>query len=99
MFLAGLMAGELAGWSLLHRLRFANSCAALSVRGFGGALASPGWIDIAQWWTAAKSQKPFAEDYDFSEDVLADKEQRPVSRAVATIGFTAPVFTPPIQPS
>ena len=99
VFLAGLMAGELAGWSLLHRLRFANLCAALSVRGFGGALASPGWIDIAQWWAAAKSQKPFAEDYEFLEDVLADKEQRPVSRAVATIGFTAPVFTPPIEPS
>lgn len=99
VFLAGLMAGELAGWSLLHRLRFANLCAALSVRGFGGALASPGWIDIAQWWAAAKSAKPFAEDYAFLEEALIDKEQRPVSRAVATIGFTAPVFTPPVEPS
>ncbi len=99
VFLAGLMAGELAGWSLLHRLRFANLCAALSVRGFGGALASPGWIDIAQWWAAARSDRRFAEDYEFLDDALADKAQRPVSRAVATIGFVTPAPRPPTETS
>ena len=95
VFLAALMAGELAEWPLIHRLRFANLCAALSVRGFGGALASPGWIDIAQWWAAARTQAPFAGDYEFLEDVLPHKDQRPVSRAVATIGFATPPFMPP----
>src|SRR5699024_9674947 len=41
VFLAALMKGTLDGWDLTQRLRFANLCAALSVRGFGGALASP----------------------------------------------------------
>lgn len=99
VFLAGLMAGELAGWSLIHRLRFANLCAALSVRGFGGALASPGWIDIAQWWAVARSEKRFARDYEFLDDVLPTKDQRPVSRAVATIGFATPVLKPPKEKS
>ena len=90
VFLAGLMAGEAAGWSLIHRLRFANLCAALSVRGFGGALASPGWADIARWWATAKVQDRFARDFEFLEDVLPTKDQRPVSRAVVTIGFAMP---------
>ena len=99
VFLAGLMAGELAGWSLIHRLRFANLCAALSVCGFGGALASPGWIDIARWWASAKSEKRFAREYEFLDDVLPTKDQRPVSRAVATIGFATPAPRPPTDTS
>src|SRR5690606_37150177 len=38
VFLAALMHGTLAEWPLTQRLRFANVCAALSVRDFGGAL-------------------------------------------------------------
>jgi sugar/nucleoside kinase (ribokinase family) len=99
VFLAGLMTGELEGWSLVHRLRFANLCAALSVRDFGGALAAPGWIDIAHWWAAARSERRFARDYEFLDDVLPIKDQRPVSRAVPTIGFATPVLTPPKEKS
>lgn len=89
VFLAGLMVGELEGWSLTQRLRFANLCAALSVRGFGGALAAPGWIDIDAWWREAKAQRRYARDYEFLDDVLVGKEMRPVDRAVATIGLPA----------
>ncbi|UPK74493.1 PfkB family carbohydrate kinase [Nocardioidaceae bacterium SCSIO 66511] len=87
VFLASLMHGTLAGWSLTQRLRFANLGAALSVRDFGGALASPGWGDVCDWWTEAKEQPRLARDYGFLEDVLATVEHRVFERAVPTVGF------------
>ena len=58
VFLAGLMVGTVAGWPLEHGLRLANLGAALSVRHFGGALAAPGWGDIAAWWNESGSKDP-----------------------------------------
>ena len=49
-FAAALVAGTLRGWPLEQRLSFSSLCAALAVQQFGGALAAPGWGDIADWW-------------------------------------------------
>jgi sugar/nucleoside kinase (ribokinase family) len=87
VFLAALVVGTLRGWSLNQRLRFANLCAALSVRDFGGALAAPGWQEVADWWAAARNSARHARDFAFLDDVLAQTTPRAVSRAAATIGL------------
>ena len=87
VFLAGLMVGTIAGWPLERALRLANLAAALSVRHFGGALAAPGWGDIAAWWHAPGSKNPtLIENYAFLETILPDDVPE-VSRAIATLGF------------
>jgi sugar/nucleoside kinase (ribokinase family) len=50
IFGAAFIVGTLARWPLDQRLRFANLCAALSVKHNGGSLSAPGWADIAAWW-------------------------------------------------
>lgn len=87
VFLAALVAGTLREWPLLQRLRFANLCAALSVRDFGGALAAPGWAAVCDWWEAVEPGSWLARDYAFLDDVLTTVEHRTYGRAVATIGF------------
>jgi sugar/nucleoside kinase (ribokinase family) len=88
VFLAGLMFGTAAGWPVAHALRLANLGAALSVRHFGGALAAPGWGDIAGWWHETGSKDPaLAERYAFVESNLPDEDVPEVSRAIATLGF------------
>lgn len=89
VFLAGLMTGTLAGWPLEHSLRLANLGAALSVRHFGGALAAPGWADIAQWWRGAADDPELRRDYAFLDDILPGHAVPEVSRAIATLGFRA----------
>ena len=87
VFLAALMYGTIAEWPLARRLRFANLCAALSVRDFGGALAAPGWGDVCDWWVEARKQPRLARDFAFLENVLATVEHHVFERAVPTIGF------------
>lgn len=41
--------GLLAGWDLRDVLRFANLCAGLSVRHYGGSLSAPTWGEVAEW--------------------------------------------------
>ena len=88
VFAAGFVAGTLGGWPLAHRVRFANLCAALSVRHFGGSLSAPGWGDIAGWWRAV-SRRPEAalREYAFLDDLLPGHTGFPVRRASATIGL------------
>lgn len=88
VFLAGLMAGTVAQWPLEHALRLANLAAALSVRHFGGALAAPGWGDIARWWNETGSNNAeLAGTYAFLDETLPGHELPEVSRAIATLGF------------
>lgn len=87
VFLAGLMLGTVRSWNLQHRLRFANLCAALSVRDFGGAMAAPGWGEVAMWWTEARKSARIRNDYAFLDDVIPPGTPRAVSRAMATIGL------------
>lgn len=69
VFLAGLVVGTLRRWPLSQRLRFANLVAALSVRDFGGALASPGWVSVRDWWNDIGSRSTHASDFAFLDDV------------------------------
>jgi sugar/nucleoside kinase (ribokinase family) len=69
IFGASLVAGTLAGWPLADRLRFANLCAALSVRRLGGAPAAPGWSSIARWWLTTRDPQ-LRTDYAFLDQVL-----------------------------
>ena len=87
VFLASLVVGTLRDWPLQQRLRFANLCAALSVRDFGGAMAAPGWGEVAAWWAEARQQARSSQDYAFLDDVIPAGVLRAVSRASATIGL------------
>ena len=99
VFLAGLIHGTLQGWPLQQRLRFANLCAALSVRDFGGALAAPGWGEVSAWWNEARSNPRMARDYAFLDDVIPAEAPRAVSRASATIGLRPLLPQPPDPPA
>lgn len=93
VFGASLVVGTLAGWSLEHRLRFSALCSSLAVQQFGGALAAPGWGDIADWWSTL-AVKAMAGDpragqllapYAFLADVLPAEPAKALRRAEATI--------------
>lgn len=82
VFGASLVAGTLAGWPLVQRLRFANLAAALSVQGVGGAPAAPGWAGIARWWRAISTgdgDPGLRHDYAFLSEVLPAPGQAPPS--------------------
>ncbi len=93
VFGAGLVLGTIAGWPLRERLLFAGVCAGLAVQHFGGALASPGWGDIADWWQTttdhAAAGDAVASDlirtYGFLGDLLPRRPVCAVRRAHATI--------------
>jgi hypothetical protein len=93
VFLASLMLGTLRDWPLQQRLRFANLCAALSVRDFGGALAAPGWGEVHAWWRQVRGTSRRAADYAFLDEVMPHGPPRRVSRASATIGMRLPLTT------
>ncbi|MGH3098605.1 MAG: carbohydrate kinase family protein [Streptosporangiales bacterium] len=50
VFDAGFVLATLSGWPLAERVRFANLCAALSVRQFSGSLGAPCWHEIGEWF-------------------------------------------------
>jgi sugar/nucleoside kinase (ribokinase family) len=88
VFVAAFVTGTLAGWPLEVRLRFAVLCAGLSVRHFGGSLASPGWADLAAWWTQTlEEDAELAATYGFVGDLLPTGTLKSVTRATATIGL------------
>ncbi|WP_407341619.1 PfkB family carbohydrate kinase [Pengzhenrongella phosphoraccumulans] len=93
VFGASLVVGTLAGWPLMHRLQFSALCASLAVRQFGGALAAPGWGDLADWWTTTAAQaaagdpaaRALREAYGFLPDILPAEPAKALRRAEATI--------------
>ena len=93
VFGASLVVGTLAGWPLEHRLRFSALCASLAVQQFGGALAAPGWGDIADWWAALNNRvvagddraRRLRESYAFLPGVLPTEPAKVLRRAEATI--------------
>ncbi|ANS65159.1 carbohydrate kinase [Streptomyces lincolnensis] len=93
VFVAGFVAGTLAGWPLADRLAFAGLTAALSVQEFGGSLSAPGWSEIGAWWRRVQSvdgQDPAAlRRYAFLAGLVPEEDTRPwpLRRAVPTIGF------------
>ncbi len=94
VFAAAMVVGTLDQWPLEQRLLFASLCSALAVQHFGGSLASPGWGDIADWWTSAKAQAGrnaetggVAARYGFLEELILEKSRQAVRRAEATFGL------------
>jgi len=93
VFGASLVVGTLAGWPLEHRLRFSALCASLAVQQFGGALAAPGWGDIADWWVTLNDRvvagdhraRRLRESYAFLPGVLPTEPAKVLRRAEATI--------------
>jgi sugar/nucleoside kinase (ribokinase family) len=93
VFGASLVVGTLAGWPLEHRLRFSALCASLAVQQFGGALAAPGWGDIADWWAALNKRvaagddraRRLRESYAFLPALLPTEPAKVLRRAEATI--------------
>jgi sugar/nucleoside kinase (ribokinase family) len=93
VFGASLVVGTLAGWPLEQRLRFSALCASLAVQQFGGALAAPGWGDLADWWSTLSDRyragDPRAgrllEAYAFLPGVLPTEPAKALRRAEATI--------------
>jgi hypothetical protein len=95
VFLSALMVGTAGDWCLQQRLKFANLCAGLSVRDFGGALAAPGWGAVAAWWTENRTDRRISRDFAFLDEVIPPGTPREVSRADATIGLR---HLPPLPP-
>ena len=101
VFGASLVVGTFAGWALEHRLRFSALCASLAVQQFGGALAAPGWGDIADWWANLNERvvagdpqaRRLREAYGFLPDVLPDEPAKAMRRAEATIARLADLDT------
>jgi len=97
VFGAALVVGTFAGWSLGNRLRFSSLCSALAVQQFGGALAAPGWGDIADWWAGLSDRvaagdpqaRRFREAYGFLPEVLPAEPAKAMRRADATIARLA----------
>ncbi|MDR0284420.1 MAG: PfkB family carbohydrate kinase [Propionibacteriaceae bacterium] len=97
VFGAALVTGTLEGWPLAQRLAFATLCASLAVRQFGGALAAPGWGDLADWWRCTReaarrgpaATAELARRYAFLDEVLGRHVGRAVRRADATIARLA----------
>ncbi|WP_104179260.1 PfkB family carbohydrate kinase [Arthrobacter sp. B0490] len=89
-FGAAFVMGDLAGFPLADRLRFANLCASLSVQHVGGSLAAPGWGDIADWWHRVTTgrgavRRQWLRRYAFLEDLVSDVPTEALRRATATI--------------
>ncbi|CAM4056503.1 carbohydrate kinase family protein [Helcobacillus massiliensis] len=92
VFAAASVLGDLAGWPLMQRLRFASLCSAIAVQQHGGALAAPGWADLTDWWrTLAESSADgdleaayVAEKFAFLDGLVPRHETRAVHRAEAT---------------
>ena len=79
VFDAGFIYASLAGWPLVRRLRFANLCAAQSVRFIGGSLAAPCWRDLAAFCESATGPE-FVRDYGFLAPLLVNAPTRRVCR-------------------
>ncbi len=99
-FGAAFVMGDLAGFPLAERLRFANLCASLSVQHVGGSLAAPGWGDIADWWHRVSAgrdgvRRQWLRRYAFLEDLVSDVPTEALRRASATIARQSDASPPP----
>lgn len=78
VFGAALALGTLRDWPLAQGLSFAALCAALSVEHPGGALAAPGWGDLADWWdrTSRAGDRELVARFSFLTEVLPETSGR-----------------------
>ncbi|MFB9310904.1 sugar/nucleoside kinase (ribokinase family) [Agromyces hippuratus] len=87
VFGASLVLGTLRDWPLEQSLSFAALCAALAVEHPGGALAAPGWGDLADWWDRTRSDgdRELVARFSFLADVLPETPGR--RRSESTFPF------------
>ncbi|MQA01438.1 MAG: carbohydrate kinase family protein [Streptosporangiales bacterium] len=83
VFAAAFVFASLSGWSLERRLRFANLCAALSVRQFSGSLGAPCWHEIGEWFCGTGVPPT----YDFVAELLPDLHGVDRARAHPTVRY------------
>jgi sugar/nucleoside kinase (ribokinase family) len=85
---ASLVLGTLHDWPLEQSLAFAALCAGLAVEGLGGAVAAPGWGDIAEWWSRTRATGPadVVRRYGFLDNLVAARSSM-TRRADATFPF------------
>jgi sugar/nucleoside kinase (ribokinase family) len=79
VFDAGFIYGSLAAWPIARRLRFANLCAAESVKLVGGSFAAPCWRDLAASYRSLAGTG-LGQDYSFMDAVLLDAPTRRTCR-------------------
>ncbi|BDZ42113.1 sugar kinase [Paraoerskovia sediminicola] len=74
VFAAALVVGSSEAWPLEQCLSFAALCASLSVGALGGALAAPGWGDVADWWDDVRTsgERDTVARFGFLDDVVPD---------------------------
>jgi sugar/nucleoside kinase (ribokinase family) len=93
VFDAGFIYGSLAGWPLEQRLRFANLCAAESVKLVGSSLAAPCWRDLTAFWERVEDAE-VKRAYSFLPPLLGSCPARQVcTRACPTMS------PPPVAPT
>ncbi|WP_448003363.1 carbohydrate kinase family protein [Agromyces bauzanensis] len=87
VFGASLVLGTLREWPLHQSLSFAALCAALAVEHPGGALAAPGWGDLADWWdrTRRTADRDLVDRFSFLTEVLPGSPSR--RRSESTFPF------------
>ena len=86
VFDAGFVYATLAGWPLSRRLRFANLCAAESVKLVGGSLAAPCWRDLAAFWQGLEDTDA-RQEYRFLDEVMVEARLgRDCRRSFPTLG-------------
>jgi len=82
VFDAGFVYGSLSGWPIDRRLRFANLCAAESVKMVGGAFAAPCWLDLDAAHRAMRNQQ-LRRRYSFLDGAFAAaRPRRPCRRSL-----------------
>ena len=85
VFDAGFIYSSLAGWPLDQSMRFANLCAAESVKHEGGSLAAPCWRDLAAFWEKLEDSE-MRDAYAFLPPLLSECPLRQVcTRACPTM--------------
>jgi sugar/nucleoside kinase (ribokinase family) len=94
VFDAGFIYGSLARWPLEQRLRFANLCAAESVKHEGGSLAAPCWRDLGAFWDKLDDED-VQRAYAFLPPLLTECPARQsCTRACPTMSSPPMVSTP-----
>ena len=85
VFDAGFVYGSLARWPLPQRMRFANLCAAESVKLEGGSLSAPCWRDLKAFWDSL-ADPVLREAYNFLPALFDGQPARhPCTRACPTL--------------
>lgn len=83
VFAAAFVLATLSGWTLTQRVRFANLCAALSVRQFSGSLGAPCWHEIGEWFDGAD----LPAEYAFLASYLPEAHGADRARAHPTVRY------------